>query len=76
VSVASNDLPTIYKDGQNFVVIAVGDPARTTYRAADGGCASDAGDTCGDGGDGTTFDTRSFHDLAFPTDPTILGYTP
>jgi hypothetical protein len=61
--------PTIYVNGANYVFIAVGDPAEPTFNATDGGGP-------GDGGDGTSFNTKSVHYLAFPTDPTIAAYTP
>lgn len=63
--------PTVYTAGKNYVVIAVGDPDRTVtpqYAQADG--------TPGDGGDGSQFNTKFFHFLAFPTDPEVQAYTP
>jgi hypothetical protein len=61
--------PTVYKDGANFVFLVVGDPQEPTFSFTDGGGA-------GDGGDGTSFNTKSLHYLAFPTDPVIAPYTP
>ncbi len=61
--------PTVYKDGANYVFIAVGDPVQPTFSHSDGGGP-------GDGGDGTSFNTKSLHFLAFPTDPTIEAYKP
>ncbi len=61
--------PSIFVDGKNFVFIAIGDPLQPTFSyPADGGG--------GDGGDGSRFNTRSFHYLAFPTDPTVVAYKP
>lgn len=63
--------PTVYKDGKNFVFIAVGDPDQANepvYTFPDGGI--------GDGGDGSKFNTRFFHFLAFPTDPDVAAYKP
>lgn len=67
--------PTVYKDGANFVFIAVGDAQQPTFIGTDGGCTLPA-PQCGDGGDGTSFNTQSFHFLAFPTDPTVVPYKP
>jgi hypothetical protein len=70
--------PTVYKDGENFVFVAVGDVQKATFQATDGGCTlppAPAG-PCGDGGDGTSFNPASFHFLAFPTNPTIEPYKP
>ncbi|HSO33635.1 MAG TPA: hypothetical protein VLT33_13975 [Labilithrix sp.] len=61
--------PTVYKDGANYVFVAIGDPAQPTFSATHGTGP-------GDGGDGTVFTTRSVHDLAFPTDPVIEPYKP
>jgi hypothetical protein len=61
--------PTVYTSGANYVFIAVGDPLQPTFSATDGGGP-------GDGGDGTSFNTRSLHFLAFPTDPVIEPYKP
>jgi hypothetical protein len=59
--------PTVYKAGKNFIFIAVGDPLQPSYLMPDG--------TPGDGG-GATFNLRSYHYLAFPTDPEIQQYKP
>jgi hypothetical protein len=61
--------PTVYVGGANYVFVAVGDPAEPTFNATDGGGP-------GDGGDGTSFNTKSVHYLAFPTDPKVIPYTP
>jgi len=63
--------PTVYANGQNYVFIAVGDPDQTAtppFAFPDGGA--------GDGGDGSQFNTKFFHFLAFPTDPTVAQYKP
>jgi hypothetical protein len=66
---------TIYKDGKNFVFIAVGDPTAGAgnfpFQNGDGGF----GASNPDGGD-LKFNTRFFHFLAFPTDPVIEPYAP
>lgn len=68
--------PTVYQNGKNFVFLVVGDPAKPTFQATDGGCAL-APPACGAGGsDGTVFNTQSFHYIAFPTDPVIEPYKP
>lgn len=54
--------PSIFADGKNFVFIAVGDVQQPVFSFVDGGGQ-------GDGGDGSSFNTRTFHYLAFPTDP-------
>ena len=64
--------PTVYKDGKNYVFVAVGDPDTTQtppFVFADGGGA-DAGAA------GSSFNTKFFHFLAFPTDPTVAIYAP
>jgi len=61
------NVPTVYVAGKNYVFVAVGDPNRPTYQAADGG-AVDASPA--------DFSTASFHYLAFPTDPVIEPYNP
>jgi len=61
--------PSIFVDGKNFVFIAVGDVEQPVFSFTDGG-------GIGDGGDGSQFNSRTFHYLAFPTDPTIVAYTP
>ncbi|CAN5687963.1 hypothetical protein BH11MYX4_BH11MYX4_10610 [soil metagenome] len=61
--------PTVYKDGANYVFVAIGDPTQPTFSATNGTGP-------GDGGDGTVFNTRSVHYLAFPTDPVIEPYKP
>ena len=70
--------PTVYKDGANFVFVVVGDPGEPSFQATDGGCTipPNAQNQCGDGGDGTVFNTKSVHYLAFPTDPVIPPYKP
>ncbi len=74
--------PTVYKDGQNFVFVVVGDTGEPTFQGTDGGCATPTGAAppqpapCGNGTDGTTFNTKSLHFLAFPTDPVIEAYKP
>ena len=67
--------PTVYKDGKNFIFVAVGDVQQPTFKGMDGGCTLPA-PNCGDGGDGTTFNSQSFHFLAFPTDPEVAPYKP
>jgi hypothetical protein len=62
--------PTIYKDGKNFVFIAVGDPEQAEtppYVFPDGGPAP---------AEPQNFNTKFFHFLAFPTDPTVVPYMP
>ncbi len=59
--------PTVYKNGANYVFIAVGDKDEPTF--------SDEAGVRGDGGDGTSFNTKSFHFLAFPTDPVVVPYS-
>ena len=66
---------TVYKDGMNFVVLVTGDPTEPVFQATDGGCTLPA-PFCGDGGDGTVFNTKALHFLAFPTDPVIEPYKP
>ena len=63
--------PTVYKDGKNYVFVAVGDPNPEipTFSNPQTGAV-------GDGGDGTRFNTKKFHWLAFPTDPVIEAYKP
>lgn len=61
--------PTVYVNGANYVFIVTGDPQAPTFSTTDGGIP-------GDGGDGSQFNTRSLHYLAFPTDPTIAAYKP
>jgi len=63
------EVPTVYKDGANYVFIAVGDPVQPTFSHSDGGGP-------GDGGDGTSYNTKSLHYLAFPTDPTVEPTSP
>lgn len=63
-------VPTIYKDGKTFVFIAVGDPTAPTYVDNSNGAPADAG------ADGSAFNTKVFHYLAFPTDPDVPKYTP
>jgi hypothetical protein len=63
--------PTVYVAGKNYVFIAVGDPDSTstpTFIQSNG--------SAGDGGDGSQYNTKFFHFLAFPTDPAVTGYTP
>ena len=63
--------PSIFVNGKNFVFINVGDPDRAiqpTFLDSDGGP--------GDAGDPTNFNLRSYHYLAFETDPTVLPYMP
>jgi hypothetical protein len=59
----------VLEAGKNYVFINLGDTAEPTFAAMDSGAP-------GDGGDGTTFNTKSYHYLAFPTDPTVVPYTP
>jgi hypothetical protein len=61
--------PTVYVDGKNYVYIAVGDPQESAFSHVDGGGP-------GDGGDGSKFNTKFFHFLAFPTDPDVITYKP
>lgn len=59
--------PTVYKAGANYVFIAVGDSSEPTFA-----------DTTGDAAPptmGGAFNTRSFHFLAFPTDPVVVPYS-
>ncbi len=67
--------PTVYKDGANYVFLVTGDPTEPVFQATDGGCTLPA-PFCGDGGDGTVFNTKALHFLAFPTDPVIAPYKP
>jgi len=70
-------VPTVYKDGANYVFVAVGNPKAYAFQGTDGGCTlPPATLQCGDGGDGTTFNPQSFHFLAFPTDPVVAPYKP
>ena len=64
-----NSAPTVYVNGANYVFLVTGDPAEPTFNATDGGGP-------GDGGDGTQFNTKSVHYLAFPTDPVVKPYAP
>ena len=60
----------VFAAGKNYVFINVGDPDKEvepTFNATDGGGP-------GDGGDGTTFNLKSYHYLAFPTDPTVVPF--
>lgn len=62
---------TVYPNGQNYVLIAVGDPdtgETRPFTKPDG--------TVGDGGDGSRFNARFFHFLAYPTDPVVEPYSP
>ena len=61
--------PTVYVNGKNFVFVIVGEAGQPSFSATDGGGP-------GDGGDGTVFNTRSPHFIAFPTDPVIEDYKP
>jgi hypothetical protein len=67
--------PTVYQNGKNFVFLITGDPQQPTFQGTDGGCTLPP-PNCGTGTDGTSFNTRSFHYLAFPTDPVIEPYKP
>lgn len=61
--------PTVYKAGANYVFIAVGDSSETTF-------ADTTGDAAAPPPNGTgAFNTRSFHFLAFPTDPVVVPYS-
>ena len=62
--------PTVYQNGANFVFLAVGDPTEPVFSDPDGGGPGDGG------GDGTKFNTKVLHFLAFPTDPVIEAYKP
>ena len=61
--------PTVYTAGKNFVFFVVGDPTEPVFSHTDGTGP-------GDGGDGTVFNTKVLHYIAFPTDPVIEPYKP
>ena len=61
--------PTVYTAGKNFVFFVVGDPTEPAFSHTDGTGP-------GDGGDGTVFNPKVLHYIAFPTDPVIEPYKP
>lgn len=58
--------PTVYKAGANYVFIAVGDTQQPTFSDEAGAPAAPPTGS---------FNTRSFHFLAFPTDPVVVPYS-
>jgi hypothetical protein len=69
--IAQAAAPAVYQNGRSYVFIAVGDPdinETPQFVKLDGTAG-------GDGGSGSRFNTRFFHFLAYPTDPTALPYS-
>lgn len=62
-------VPTIYTAGKNFVFVMVGDPQKPSY-IYENGQGGDAGEP------DASFNLRSYHYLAFPTDPDVANYKP
>lgn len=58
---------TVYQDGRNYVFIAVGDPDTNETKQF----IKPDGTPGGDGGDGSRFNSRFFHFLAYPADPAV-----
>lgn len=58
--------PTVYKNGANYIFIAVGDTSEQSFTDSTGDAAAPPTGS---------FNTRSFHFLAFPTDPVVVPYS-